>query len=274
MRCSIGASVEVFYYPCKNDKTKADLCPPMARSVESVVEEGLGVELWTSHHTWEPYSLEDIAEIRNIARCAPIVSTHTSTRRWKPDAVEQELRIARDLGASIYVVHADTLGMDKTLDPPDFHRIADLAQMAREQGLMMALENGAAGFGTLIEALEQIGDDPKKTGLGICVDVGHVYYAKDRREHPVCDYLRAFKDQLVHIHAHDVAADVASLTDASTIDHFVPGDGDYDWEEIGRTLREIQFSGCLMMELLRPGDPMELVRRGRRFLTNLMDGTE
>ena len=50
------------------------------------------------------------------------------------------------MGASIHVVHRDTLGRDKTSDPPDYHRIADIAQMAKELGVAIALENGAAGF--------------------------------------------------------------------------------------------------------------------------------
>lgn len=255
MNIQLGASVEAFYVePSSREEI------PMVDVIRQIVEDGFAVELWTSHPNWQAYTESEISMICDICQAAPFVSAHTGLSSWDPDSLRNEIALCEGAGASTLVVHSDTLGLDKATSPPDYNQIAALAQAARQSGVYLALENTKIGMAPLTSLLNVLGPEPSVTGLGICFDVGHAAVAHDRHEHSVADYLRTFREQLRHLHVHDVV---------DGKDHFLPGHGEIDWQSTAAALEEIEFDGYQILELLRPGEPMKLLREARQFLLDL-----
>jgi sugar phosphate isomerase/epimerase len=130
-----------------------------------------------------------------------------------------------------------------------------------------ALENVRDSTWALDRALDAIGDEPEKTNVGVCVDVGHALLSSDAGSRPVSGYLERYRDQLVHLHVHD--------NDGVDDEHLVPGEGLMPWRDLADTLRELGYAGPAVLEVQRSGDdPSRAVRDGVRFLRSLSAARE
>ena len=117
----------------------------------------------------------------------------------------------------------------------DFRRLVDFAEGA---GVTLAIENTHAP-GHLDHLLERI----ESPALGLCYDVAH-----DRlhSESPLA-LLRRWRDRLAVMHVSD--------TDGRRDWHWLPGDGNTDFEAVGSCF-EGHYSGPLMLEaMLRDDEP-------------------
>jgi sugar phosphate isomerase/epimerase len=220
--------------------------------------QGYGVELWSP---WRGEA--DLFDQVGRARLRPIlqgmrVSLHTAVVNTF-ELHRKQIDAAADLGAEVVVLHSDDLlATDRvSLDVP---LARDVVSYAADHGVKLALENGQLRF--LERAIEEV------DGLGICLDVGHVYLTPD----PMSSFLDALKHHIIHLHLQDVASDADACLPGSADDHYVPGTGaipEADWELLAETLREIDFQGTAVLEI-RPRTPLQTALLATRFLEPIL----
>lgn len=149
----------------------------------------------------------------------------------------------RRVGGRIVVVHPSDLERQKhdaaARLRDAIESLTILAGECRSLGVTLAVESplphligGNVGeFGTLLGAL-----DPS---VGVCLDTGHAFLGRHWRQ-----LVEVAGARLCHIHA----SDNCGVFD----DHLSPGDGAIDWQDVGRALKDLAFTGWVMLELTCP----------------------
>lgn len=231
----------------------------MLQVLRLLAENGFGAEIFTSNPPeFEPYTDRDISAIREAIKELPFATAHTGIVPWQPDSLEQEIDLCSRLGVSILVVHGSTLGVEDSPGPPDYSTISELAARAKEVNVTLALENGyTGGLKVLVSTIERIGDDPSKSGLGICIDTWRACQANDGAQNSVYDYLREVGEQLIHMHVDDVSSGRRAF----------PGHGEIDWLRVGEILSEVGYSGDFIFELACE-NPLKHICEVRDYLIN------
>jgi len=121
------------------------------------------------------------------------------------------------------------------------------------------MENMKDSIWALDRILDEVGDDPETSNLGICIDIGHAHQSVDAGRHPVTNYLERYSGQLCHLHLHD--------NHGKDDDHMSPGQGTVDWPEVRRVLEAIQFEGTAVLEMHELGvPPKKALEGGLAFL--------
>ncbi|MGD9676466.1 MAG: sugar phosphate isomerase/epimerase family protein, partial [Candidatus Bipolaricaulia bacterium] len=165
---------------------------------------------------------------------------------WNPSGLRAEIDFAARVGASVLVVHPGSLGLDRPNGRPDVPEIRRILDHGREWRVRVALENTPNALSALDRALDDLGDDPATSNLGICIDVGHAFLSTDAGRHPLREYLRRYRGQLAHLHLHD--------TDGIHDSHDVPGRGRIDWNDLCGILEGIHYRGRAVLEVQRGGE--------------------
>lgn len=181
---------------------------------------------------------------------------------WDPEGIRREIGYCRTVGARTLVLHQGSLGLHEPADRADFLEIKRLSEEAREAGVMLAIENKTDNLWMLDRVLDEIGDDPEETNLGVCIDVGHAHLSNDAGRQPVRAYLERYRAQLVHLHLHD--------NHGETDDHLLPGKGTIDWPDLFRTLDEIVYSGPMVLELHFQNEPLDEIREAAGYMHRLV----
>ncbi len=238
--------------------------PSISEAIADLMSVGLGVEVWTNRGWEEPWVTSQLAQqIRDACEDAVHVSVHARPEhwRWDPHGLEDEVELCAMIGAKSLIVHPGSLGLEG-LDPhPDFPGIKRLADLARGLGVRIVLENTPNTMTQLDLALDGIGDDPDKTNLGICVDVGHAYMSQDAGRDPIRNYIDRYRGQLVHLHFHDNFGDGD--------DHLPIGKGSIDWQNLVDRLKAIDYRGPAVLELQTKGDLLPEFSSARDYLRSL-----
>ena len=105
----------------------------------------------------------------------------------------------------------------------------------------MALENTGSGYTRDPERLVALMDDIRATNVGICIDTGHRNLCGD----PV-DALRIAGSHLITLHIQD--------NHGEQDEHLLPDLGQIDWTGVSQALKDIDYRGVFMYELIRPED--------------------
>jgi len=254
---TLGGSTQGFYY-----QRPPSTWPSQVEAVAQIAALGLGVEVWLCKSDGDQGpDLETIAGIRDGLGGVPFVSVHSRFElwTWDPAGLRREIQLSREIGAHLLVLHRGSLGLVDPQSAADYAEIGRLAREAREEGVLLALENGRSDAWALDRVLDALGDDPHETNLGICIDVGHAHLSSPLSgEKPVRSYLERYARSLVHLHLHDNVG----LDD----EHRVPGDGTVDWPDTLATLREVDYAGTATLELLAVDDMARGLARARAFL--------
>ncbi|MCD6136276.1 sugar phosphate isomerase/epimerase [Candidatus Bipolaricaulota bacterium] len=256
---SLAGSTWGFFF---NREPETWLSIPQA--IEELKSIGFGVEVWTNRGWDEPWLTEQLArEIAEACAGASHVSVHTRPEHWQwdPHGLSDEVEFCSLIGASALILHPNSLGFEGTSPHPDFPGIRRLAAQARDLGVRLVLENTPNTMWALDLALDEIGDDPQETNLGICIDVGHAYISQDAGREPIRNYIERYKGQLVHLHLHD------NFGDAD--DHLPLQEGSIDWQNLADTLKAIDYHGPAVLELQRQGDLLAAFTDARDYLRSL-----
>ncbi len=138
---------------------------------------------------------------------------------------------------------------------------SDAVAYAADHDVRLALENGQLSF--LVDAIENV------EGLGICLDVGHVYFTPN----PMSEFLEILKDRIIHLHIQDILPKTEDSLPRTARDHYTPGTGGVpaaDWELLAETLKEVDFQGTAVFEIL-PRNPLQTALWGVNFMQKLLD---
>jgi sugar phosphate isomerase/epimerase len=187
------------------------------------------------------------------------VSLHTAGANTF-DLQRKQIDAAVDLGAEVIVLHPSDF-VSKDSSDLDVQLACKAVAYASERGVRLALENGQLPF--LVNAIEKV------EGLGICLDVGHVYLTPD----PMNKFLAALKQRIIHLHIQDVLPEAEAGLPCTGKDHYIPGTGgipDKDWRLFAATLKEINFQGIAVFEI-QPRNPLQTAFLGRTFMRKLLE---
>jgi sugar phosphate isomerase/epimerase len=233
----------------------------LSKSLEDILGQiqsmGYGVELWRH---WQ--GQRDLFGTGESAALTPALSDmDVSVHTCGPRSMEEhrsQVDSACDLGARLIVLHPGDVAT-RNGEEPDIALLEDLTAYAGDKGVVLALENGPLRF--LAEAADRV------PGLGICLDVGHVYF----EDEPMSQFLAELKDDLVHLHIQDTLPGGEGDLPDTGADHYIPGTGgipQQDWELLAQTLKEVDYTGCAVFEI-RPRNPWQTALLGKEFMQKL-----
>jgi len=244
-----GASIQGFFYhrPRENWPTVAEAC-------SKVVAAGLGVEVWSQRGRGEPELAGDVlARTRAVCSGSAFTTMHSSYAhwRWDPTALRAQIDLAAAIGAHALILHVGGLGLTKRGSQLRVPLVKRLAEHAASRNVRLWVENSSDGAWALDRILDEMGDDPETTNLGICIDIGHAHISRDIPGDPVLGYLERYRDVLRHLHLHD--------NDGRADDHRIPGQGTIDWDAVSSWLRSAAISVPAVLELHAEVDPMDAI---------------
>ncbi|MCK4245922.1 sugar phosphate isomerase/epimerase, partial [Candidatus Bipolaricaulota bacterium] len=101
---------------------------------------------------------------------------------------------------------------------------------------------------------------------GICIDIGHAHLSQDAGRQPIENYLKRYREQLIHLHLHD--------NSGKQDNHRLLGKGSVDWEKLFDVLEAIRYNGPAVLEIHSEGKPLEAIVQGCEFVEGLCQTTE
>ncbi len=165
---------------------------------------------------------------------------------WKH--FDQRLKLCGELGISTLVVACDILGPICQADVDRAHEsLLRAAAAAADHGVRIALEFRAdAALGNNLQTAAALVNEVGHASLGICLDLFHYYVGPSKQE----DLAYLTTDNLFHVQLCDIADTPREF--ARDADRILPGEGDICFEPIIGHLREIDYRGCVSIELMNP----------------------
>lgn len=177
-----------------------------------------------------------------------LLTSQADARREHWALFEQRLAQCRALGVQTLVLAGDIHG---PLTDDDLQRVrvslAQAAQQAGASGVRLAFEFQASA--TLANNLQSAASLVAEVGsphLGLCFDVFHYYLGPSKFE----DLAWLSPENLFHVQFADLSGVPREM--ASDADRILPGDGDFQLEPIVNILRQIDYKGCVSVELMNP----------------------
>lgn len=216
------------------------------------------LEVWlTKLETYlESHSLDDARRLLDEhGMQAPVASyqgglltSQAEARREHWEHFERRLQLCRQLEIGTMVVAGDMVG---PLSEQDIARaqmsLAQASEMAETAGVRLALEfQHQATLGNNLATAAALIAECGSPHLGLCFDVLHYYLGPSKTED--LGFLTA--QNLFHVQLCDIAGVPREL--ATDADRVLPGDGDFWLEAIVKTLRRIDYQGCVSLELMNP----------------------
>lgn len=190
---------------------------PAAKRLRKLSQE-LGITIWSLHSE----HLNDMREEAEYYR----IQEHCA-------------EIGEALGINVAVCHLPNLenrAGDYERDRRIIFRVADLFQA---RGVRLAVETcGKEDVDYIIRLI----DERSSWELGANVDTGHVNLFIT---HDIGSVIRRFGTRLITLHLQDNYGE--------NDDHQMPGMGMIDWHDVILALKEVEYSGPLMMEMTGPG---------------------
>ncbi len=119
--------------------------------------------------------------------------------------------------------------------------IAELLPRAEQLGIPLALEpEPGMLIETVADALSLCDELGTPAGLGLTVDIGHLYVT---HEGAPADVLRAARGRIHQVHIEDICRGIH--------EHLAPGEGEIDFAEVWAALAKIGYAGPVCFELSR-----------------------
>lgn len=177
------------------------------------------------------------------------------------------VRNALILGTERIVHHPSGKKLEDEADRRRLKAEADLLAGVWRPGVRFALENGGplATMDYLIALVDLLGPDK----AGVCVDTGHAALGDLGPGRAI----RMAGARLITTHIQD--------NHGERDDHMPPWDGTIDWEDVIAALNEVDYRGCVLLELTdQPADAArrpvirEELRRGQRAAVRIAEGLE
>jgi sugar phosphate isomerase/epimerase len=222
-------------------------------------ELGYGIELWSKwKEALDLFSAEGRQLIKPLTQ-GKTITLHTSGCNRTFETHKKQIDAAADFGAPVIVLHPEDVTFEDS-GKVNVPLVKDAVAYAADRKVKLALENGPLSI--LQDAIE------KTEGLGICIDVGHVYFTDD----PMSKYLDVVKHRLFHLHIQEMLPDEEKQLPCTGPDHYIPGTGVIpadDWKLLIRTLHEINYDGVAVFEI-QPRNPFQTALWAKRFMGNLL----
>ena len=199
-----------------------------------------------------------------------LVASQAEARREAWELFRRRLELCRELAIGTLVVACD---VPPPLSQQAIERVqvslTQIAQEAGQRGLRAALEFQAdSAFGNNLQTAAALVADVGSPHLGLCLDVFHWHVGPSKTED--LGYLTA--DNLFHVQLCDLADVPRELAQDSQ--RILPGDGDIRLAPLMERLRQIDYRGCLSVELMNPRlwqvPPLQLADAAQAALQRLL----
>jgi inosose dehydratase len=162
--------------------------------------------------------------------------------------------------------------------------VADAEQVAQEFGLDLVFHPHVATHVETVEETERFFDATSHTGIGLCLDTGHCFYA----EGDAAREAEKYKDKLRLVHIKDCNQNVLvkarrnQWTFEEAIEHQVftiIGQGDIDFPAFFGTLKQNDYSGWMVVEQDVKFDAVEIppavsIAESLQYLRGVVKGLE
>lgn len=211
---------------------------------------------------------ENPQEFHSLLRASglELVSVYTGANFIFPDILEDEFNkiersaeLAQKFGAKRLVFGGGAQRAGGA-DPDDIKRLAD----GLDRGARVASDHGLEAsyhphLGTLVEGPDALAELMEISAIAFCPDTAHLA-AGGGDPAAIID---RYADRLAHVHLKDL--------DRKT-QRFLPlGEGDLDFPDILRAIRDAGYDSWLMVELdYYDGDPKDAARISLDYLTKLL----
>jgi len=177
-----------------------------------------------------------------------LVASQGAARKEAWELFARRLDLCHEVGIGTIVVACD---VPSPLNQQAIERVqASLTQVAQEagrRGLRAALEFQADScFGNNLQTAAALVDEVGSPHLGLCLDAFHFHVGPSKTED--LGYVTA--GNLFHVQLCDLADPPRELARDSA--RILPGDGDINLTAIVERLRQIDYRGCVSLELLNP----------------------
>jgi sugar phosphate isomerase/epimerase len=178
-----------------------------------------------------------------------LLEENKEERNRRLDYLSRCLEIGNCLGAKVLSLWAGVLPQgvpQKTGEDRLTEGLDRLLHLAHSFGIKLALEpEPGMLIQTIAEAKAVLSRMGKPEGLGICVDIGHLFVTGEAGEggRNTEIILKSVKSQLLQVHLEDIREGIH--------EHLPPGEGDLDFDQVWRGLRSIQYQGPVCFELSR-----------------------
>jgi L-ribulose-5-phosphate 3-epimerase len=200
-----------------------------------------------------------------------LVSTDAAGRERRIDFLCRAIDIARELDA-----HAVSFWSGAPIDGADeatwldrlCQGLAKVLAYAADRGVRLAFEpEPGMAIDTMYRYEGVLGELERRQidsrGLGLTIDIGHLHC---QGEVPISDQLRKWRDRIVNIHIEDMRY--------GQHEHLMFGEGEIDFPPVIETLRDIGYTGPVLVELSRHSHVCPTVaRRSFEFLQALIART-
>ncbi|MBI3462986.1 MAG: sugar phosphate isomerase/epimerase [Planctomycetes bacterium] len=216
------------------------------------------IEVWLGKlETYlESHSIDDVRRLLDLhGVAAPVASfqgglldSQGEARRehWKLFA--RRLELCRALGIGTLVVACDTVApLDQTAIERVNVSLRDAAELAAQHEVRLALEFQArAAWGNNLQTAAALVDQRGHASLGLCLDAFHFFVGSSKSE----DLGYLSQQNLFHVQLCDLSGVTREL--AADADRILPGDGDLPLAPLLAHLRNIDYEGCVSIELMNP----------------------
>jgi sugar phosphate isomerase/epimerase len=194
-----------------------------------------------------------------------LISPNPEDRQYRYEFLALDgVGLAKELGAECLSFWSGTATDDA---PPSvlMDRLVEqcqrLADHAAGQGVQLAFEPEP---GMLIDTMDRFAELHGRVNhpaFGLTLDIGHLVC---QSETPIGQHVRQWGKVLQNVHIEDMKRGVH--------DHLMFGEGEVDFSDFFRAVEEIQFRGCISVELSRHShDAVNTARKSRAFLTQWLD---
>lgn len=208
------------------------------------------------------------------------------------EALQNHLQLLEALGSSVFIiaecsntVHGDrsrplaaTPRLPDSQWPTFGERLSTLARYLEDRGLRLAYH---FHLGTVVDGEDDIERFVAHTDdcVGFVVDTGHAALGGIDAER----LIRTHPDRVAHVHTKDVRRrvfDGIRKRDGSFLDGVLagmftaPGDGDLDFRDVAQALRDIGYSGWVVIEAEQDparADPRAYSRTGLETMRRLLN---
>lgn len=202
---------------------------------------------WMCEHVGPDLEPARIREIRELLASHGLQATAMEVGPPDPDRLPRAFALAGDLGVPIVNIGSGGTTGDEESAKRAIATIADLARLAGEHGLRLAVKphvgqaihDGATGL--------RLMDEVREPALGLNFDPSHLYRANEEPQ----EVARRWGDRIVTSHFRDCASREQRVGPPETQ---IPGRGGVDLPATLRALRDLGYAGPLNLEVIGAKD--------------------
>ena len=220
------------------------------------------VAQWFADHDVKPHSLHAplYSDFDWGSSGGPPISVAYLEKRLRiqsMDEIKRAVEVADLLPFRYLILHVGLPHEEYDLAKFDaaFTSIEHLKIFAKERGAQILLENTPNELSTPERLLEFI-SYTRMADLKICFDTGHAHMTGGVRS-----AFQTLRDRIVSTHVHDNRREKD--------DHFMPFDGEIDWEQTVRDFRAVDGQFPILFELQHYGSEVSSLARVREVIERI-----